>query len=112
MITRMLRRWLGVRPVVVRAKRVPDAVMLETLAVPEDHAILQTMLELVDRQRESVRADAKACEGDPVRMGFYLGGEAALDAFEGFLLTVRSEGLRDAERRARLDAAVKAKTEG
>lgn len=93
---KFLRRWLRIRPVVVRARRVADGELLETLAVAEEHPWLQAMLEMLDRQREQLRAQAKGAEGEADRMRFYLGGENALDTFQEFLLNTRQQALQEA----------------
>jgi hypothetical protein len=106
MFKNFLMRWLGVKPMVLRARRVSDEKILDTLAVPEEHAWLQVVLELLDRQRAVCRDEAKGAEGNADRARFYLGGENALDAFEAYLLNTRASALQAAAERDRISRMV------
>lgn len=96
-IKNFLSRLFAPRVVVLRARGLTDQELLRSMAVPDDHPILQAFLALIDRARQEARTEAKAVIKNDREVVFALGGEHTLDNLENYLLSLRAEAMRQFE---------------
>ena len=93
-----LSKFLKPEPVeILRPRAMSDTDLLNAMAVPQDHPILQAFLELIDRARIEARAEAKSVIKSDRETVFALGGENALDNLENYFLALRAEAVKRAQ---------------
>lgn len=93
-LMRLMGRMGLMRDRVVRHREVSDGELLEGLAVDVEHPVLRAVIEVLERAQEQGMDAAADCVGDDRKVAFYLGGRAALQEVEGYLLELRREGVR------------------
>lgn len=82
------------QPQVLRARAMSDEELLAAFDVAEDHAVLQGVLELIARGKESCLGEAGAAVASKRETAFYLGGRYGLEQLEGYLVNLRAESVR------------------
>ena len=87
-----LRKLFGGR--VLRARGMSDAELFAALDVPEDHPVLQAVLELVDRAKEDAVREACGAVASKRETQFFLGGRHALESLENYIAQLRAEAVR------------------
>ena len=87
-------KWLGLGPVVVRARAMSDVELLACFDVAEDHAVLQGVLELIARGKDQCLGEAGASVACERETAFYLGGRYGLEQLETYMVNLRAEAVR------------------
>jgi hypothetical protein len=88
----LLQKIFGKR--VVRVREMTDARLWEAMDVPEDHPVLEAVMELIERAKEDAVREACGAVASDREVAFYLGGRYALESLEGFLAQMRAEAVR------------------
>jgi hypothetical protein len=71
-----------------------DEELLVAFDVADDHAVLQGVLELISRGKDSCLGEAGAAVASKRETAFYLGGRYGLEQLEGYLVNLRAEAVR------------------